>query len=189
MKKYLMAALAVSLASPAFAHLGHGTNGLDAGLAHPLMGGDHLSAMLAVGIWSGIAMPRHLWSGAIAFLSAMTAGAGLAWAGIGLPMVETGILLSVLAFGALVLMARADQTAIMKGGSLAVIAGFAALHGHAHASEATGAALAYLGGFLVSTTFLHLAGIMIARMVAGQPLAQKLLGGTVIASGFALMFG
>ena len=36
----------------AFAHPGHGTSGLLAGLSHPLGGLDHLLAMLAVGLWA-----------------------------------------------------------------------------------------------------------------------------------------
>ena len=36
----------------AFAHPGHGTSGLLAGLGHPLGGLDHLLAMLAVGLWA-----------------------------------------------------------------------------------------------------------------------------------------
>ena len=36
----------------AFAHPGHGDNGLLAGISHPLSGLDHLLAMLAVGLWA-----------------------------------------------------------------------------------------------------------------------------------------
>ncbi|MFN6977257.1 MAG: HupE/UreJ family protein, partial [Gemmobacter sp.] len=51
---------ALLLSTPALAHTGHGgTSGLLAGLLHPVLGLDHLLAMVAVGIWSGLALPRH----------------------------------------------------------------------------------------------------------------------------------
>lgn len=49
----LFAAAALLLAPAlAFAHPGHGDNGLMAGISHPLGGLDHLLAMLAVGLWA-----------------------------------------------------------------------------------------------------------------------------------------
>ncbi|MER8480442.1 MULTISPECIES: HupE/UreJ family protein [unclassified Mesorhizobium] len=54
------ASLAV-LASPALAHVGAGhADGFAAGIAHPLMGLDHLLAMAAVGVWSAVAMPSRV---------------------------------------------------------------------------------------------------------------------------------
>ena len=49
----LLAAAALLLTPAlAFAHPGHGDNGLVAGISHPLGGIDHLLAMLAVGLWA-----------------------------------------------------------------------------------------------------------------------------------------
>ena len=47
-----LSAAATLLLAPAlaFAHPGHGDNGLVAGISHPLGGLDHLLAMLAVGL-------------------------------------------------------------------------------------------------------------------------------------------
>ena len=188
MKKLSFTALFLMVAAPAMAHPGHDLPlGLMAGLAHPLTGADHLAAMLAVGIWSGIAMPRRPWAGAAAFLAAMLAGAALGLAGAALPLVEAGIVLSVVVFGLMVLMARAGQGG--AAAALALIAGFALLHGHAHASAAGGAAPAHLAGFLGMTAALHLVGIAIARATAGHPLTQKLIGGAIIASGLMMAAG
>jgi urease accessory protein len=190
MKKLTLAAVLAALAAPALAHTGHGaTDGFLHGLAHPVLGPDHLLAMLAVGLWSGFVLPRHFWAGAAAFLSAMAAGAGLSWAGIGYAFVETVILASVVAFGLLTLVSRRGQAGPITGASLAAIALFASAHGHAHATEATGNALAYLAGFLIATTALHLSGIGIARAVATQPLAQRALGAGITLSGLWLMAG
>ena len=47
------------LPGAAFAHPGHGENGLIAGLLHPFGGADHLLAMLAIGVWAAL-QPRPL---------------------------------------------------------------------------------------------------------------------------------
>ncbi|MCE6950208.1 HupE/UreJ family protein [Cereibacter sphaeroides] len=186
MKKLALATALTALAAPAMAHTGHGdASGLAHGFLHPMLGADHLLAMLGVGLWSGFALPRKVWAGAASFLAAMTAGAGLAWAGVALPAVETWIAASVLLVGLLVALSQ-------KGGRVALplagIAVFAAAHGHAHAAEATGAAGAYLAGFLASTALLHLLGIAVARG-AGAGLPQKLMGGAIAGAGLLMLAG
>ncbi|MBW6494883.1 MAG: HupE/UreJ family protein [Burkholderiaceae bacterium] len=187
MRKLALTLAALLAASPAFAHTGgFHTSGLIVGMAHPVVGADHVLAMLAVGLWSGYALPRHFWLGAAAFMAAMAAGAGLGFAGVGLPFVEAGITTSVVLFGILALVARPGQGAGITAASLAAIAVFASFHGLAHANEATGAALPYLAGFLAVTGALHLAGIALARGVARYGLAQRAMGGAIIASGVLL---
>jgi urease accessory protein len=70
------------------------------------MGADHLPAMAAVGLWSGFVLPARLWAGAAAFLSAMTLGAGLAWAGVATAGVEGAIQLSLGVFGLMLLLSQ-----------------------------------------------------------------------------------
>lgn len=190
MKKLILSAAFAAFAAPAMAHTGHDHGfGFLNGLAHPLLGADHLLAMLAVGLWSGFVLPTRFWAGAAAFMGAMVLGAGLSWAGIGFAMVETVIVVSVVAFGLLTLVSHRGQAAALTGTSLAAIAIFASAHGHAHATEAAGNALAYLAGFLISTAALHLAGIGIARAVATRPLVQQALGAGIAASGLLMMAG
>lgn len=190
MKKLALAAGLALLAGPALAHTGHGdANGFLHGLEHPVFGTDHLLAMLAVGLWSGFVLPSRFWAGAVAFMGAMTVGAGLSWAGIGFPMVETVIVASVVVFGLLTLVSRRGQAGWITGASLAAIAVFASAHGHAHATEAAGNAFAYLAGFLIATAALHLAGIGIARAVAARPLVQRAMGAGIALSGLWLMAG
>jgi len=194
MKKLVALTAAVALtAGPALAHPGHGlASGFGAGVIHPLTGGDHLLAMLAVGLWSGFALPRYFWVGAATFLAAMAAGAGLSWAGVAIPMVETWITLSVVVFGLLTLAARDGQGRGLTVASLLAIAGFATCHGYAHASEATGAALGYLAGFLAATAALHFVGIALARTVAtgrAARLVQAILGAAIAVGGLAMIGG
>lgn len=190
MKTLALSGALAFLAVPALAHTGHGdANGFLHGLEHPVFGTDHLLAMLAVGLWSGFVLPQRFWAGAAAFMSAMVAGAALSWSGVGYPAVEAVIVASVLAFGLLTLGARRGQPGWITGLSLGAIAVFASAHGHAHATEAVGHALAYLAGFLVSTAALHLAGIGLARVVAERPLAQRAIGAGIAVSGLWLMAG
>lgn len=193
MKKIALSTALTLVAAPALAHTGHGaTSGLVAGLTHPILGADHLMAMVAVGLWSGFALPNRAWSGATAFLGAMTVGAALSWGGVHLPMVEGFITLSVLAFGLLTVFARPGQSRLASGLTLAAIAGFGAFHGHAHATEAAGNAAAYLGGFLAATAALHLVGVALARSVATGRFARLIQGGmgaAVSLGGLALLAG
>ena len=51
--KRILGAMALLLTPAiAFAHPGHGDNGLIAGISHPIGGLDHLLAMVAVGLWA-----------------------------------------------------------------------------------------------------------------------------------------
>ena len=193
MKKLTLTLALFGSAAPALAHTGHGgTTGLVAGLLHPVLGGDHLLAMAAVGLWSGFVLPARLWAGAAAFLSAMALGAGLAWAGVAMAGVEGAILLSVVVFGLMVLLSQREQATAITTVSLVAIAAFGAAHGHAHAAEATGAALPYLAGVLTGTAVLHLAGLALARLVRAGPSAlmlQRLLGSAVAAGGAMMAAG
>ncbi|WP_371225638.1 HupE/UreJ family protein [Roseovarius sp. 2305UL8-3] len=189
MKRFVPTFALIALAGPALAHTGHGTtSGFLHGLEHPVFGLDHLLAMLAVGLWSGFVLQSRVWRGAVTFLSMMGLGAALSWAGIGFPMVEGVITLSILAFGVLTVFSRRGQPAWLTSVSLAVIGFFAMAHGHAHATEAVSDAAGYLAGFLLSTAALHMIGIAIAQVLA-KPVLQKALGTGLVLSGGALLAG
>lgn len=107
-------------------------------------------------------------------------------------MVETWILTSVVLAGILVVSARSARPRWQTGVSLAAIATFAACHGHAHATEASGAIVPYLAGFLISTALLHLAGIGVALGTSRSRAArviQTLLGSALAGAGLLLMAG
>ncbi|MGO4392852.1 HupE/UreJ family protein [Variovorax sp. M-6] len=180
--KALAAAVALAAASAAQAHPGHGTEGFAAGLAHPLGGYDHLLAMVAVGMWSAVALPKA-WraAGPAVFLTTLLLGAVLAIRGIGLPGVEAGIALSVVALAALMLGAR--RIAPMAG--LALVAFVGLLHGHAHGGELTGghSFMAYAAGFMLASTLLHAVGLGAGAALQRLPAwawrtATALIGGS-----------
>jgi len=184
------AAALTLLATPAFAHTGVGaTSGFAAGVAHPLFGLDHLLAMVAVGAWAALLGGRALWLVPAAFVAAMLVGGGVALAGVDLPMVETGIALSVVVLGALV----AVNARVVVGAGMAVVAVFALFHGHAHGSELPAglSAAGYALGFALSTAALHGAGIVAATLLVklASTRAVRLAGAATAAVGVAIVAG
>lgn len=139
------------------------TGGLVSGLLHPVLGFDHLVAMVAVGLWGAQLRQPAIWVLPVAFPVAMAFGALLGLAGVPVPAVEYGIAASALALGLAVAFAVRPPLAV----ALAVVAVFAIFHGHAHGTEVPDAAnpLAYGVGFVISTGLLHLTGIVIGLLL------------------------
>jgi urease accessory protein len=175
MRALPLALMILLLPAVALAHTGHGeASGFAAGLAHPVLGPDHLLAMVAVGLWAALTGGRALWAWPAAFVGAMLVG-GLAGAGAGaLPVVEPLILASVIIIGA----AAALALRVSPWAALPALALFGAAHGHAHGVEGPGGA-DYALGFVIATLALHGAGIALARL--GQTGARVLGGGVALA--------
>ena len=182
----LLALIGLSLfAGSASAHTGvHGTlTGFAGGLAHPLLGLDHLFAMIAIGLWAGQQAGRARWAIPAAFVGATIAGGALAWSGVALPQVEGAIALSVLVLGLMVATRR--RWAVTAG--MALAAAFALFHGYAHGLEMPLAAspAAYGTGFVLATACLH--GVGIALSLIGRR-AVQVAGAGIAATGLALLF-
>ncbi|MCJ2108461.1 HupE/UreJ family protein [Methylobacterium sp. E-041] len=186
----------VLLPQAALAHPGHGeAAGLVHGFLHPVSGADHVLAMVAVGLLAALRGGRALWALPAAFLALMAAGAGLGMAGVevsglGLPVAETGIALSVVAFG----LAAAFGLRLPVAALGALVGGFAAFHGYAHGAEMpeTASGLVYSLGFLAGTALLHAAGLGLGLAIAAgtrRTVMAPMLGGAVVASGVVLLAG
>jgi len=162
LRSLILAALLVGVAAGhAGAHTGAGAaDGIAHGFAHPLLGLDHLLAMLAVGLWAGGMGGRAVWLVPAAFVGTMALGGVLGMAGLPLPLVELGIAGSVLVLGFLVALAPA----VPVWASCLLVGIFALFHGHAHGTEmpADTGALGYAAGFLVATAILHALGVAFA---------------------------
>jgi len=163
--------------------------GFAAGVAHPLLGLDHLSALLGAGLWAGWLGGRARYLLPAGFLAGMLGGALLAWGGVGLPWVEPMIALSVLLFG--LLAASAARPSAVVGS--AVLFAFALFHGHAHGAELPQAAhpALYALGFLSASALVQLAA---ARFVTGLrdgrcATAARIAGGAVAALGGGWLIG
>jgi urease accessory protein len=165
MKKMLsIVTLLMLAAGPALAHPGHGsTASFAAGIAHPFGGLDHIAVMAAVGLWAALKGGRALWLWPAAFVGVMLVGAALGMAHVAVPMVEPGILASVVTLGLLV--ALAVDLPVWTGA--ATVAVFALLHGHAHGTEVaeTVSGAEYVAGFALATVTLHGVGIGFAQLM------------------------
>jgi urease accessory protein len=167
------------------------TSDFIAGFAHPLIGADHVLAMVAIGLWGVVAGGRALWVWPVAFVAMILVGFATGALGLQVPFVEPAIGSSIVVLGLLV--AFSVRVPVWWG---AVIAGlFAFFHGHAHGTEAVSGAvdlIAYAGGFSLATAALHVvglgAGLLLARSSSGESLLRA-TGELVAVSGLALIAG
>ena len=150
----LILPLALLLATPALAHHPMGgetpqslAQGLLSGLAHPVIGIDHLAFVVLVGLAAGAA--GRVVAGPLAFVLATGAGTLVQLGGIGLPLAELVIAGSVVLLGAPLFLGR-------QVSGVPALAGFAfagLFHGWAYGETVleaeTGAIAAYLIGFAV----------------------------------------
>lgn len=175
----------LALAHPGFDH----AHGAAAGFVHPLGGLDHLLAMLGVGLWASQLGGRAIWALPLGFMAALALGGALGMAGAPLPLVEPGVLGSLVVVGLAVALAWRVGAAV----GFALVAAFAVFHGHAHGAEmpAGASAFGYAAGFLVATGLLHAAGIGLgsAAVRLGHPALTRGAGAAIAASGVVLMLG
>lgn len=184
MKRLTHCAVAVSLtmfAGLASAHEGAGiSGGFASGFLHPILGWDHVIAMVAVGLWGAFLGKPAIWILPVVFPLVMAFGGALGVMGVPIPAVETGIAVSAIVLGTMVAAAARPNIWVA-----AVMVGvFAIFHGHAHGTELPNAAnpLAYSLGFVIATGLLHLSGIAfgsLAQWPAGKIVVQA--SGAVIA--------
>lgn len=175
----------------AWAHVGVGaTHGLANGFVHPIMGWDHLLAMVAVGLWAAQRGGRAVWLLPAAFVGTMAFGGVLGAIGLAFPGVEAGILASVLVLGVLV----AAAARFPLGIAVAVVALSALFHGHAHGAEMPQAVsgLSYGLGFCAATALLHATGVMIPvslRRLIGERQVPwvRFAGAGICAAGLVLL--
>jgi urease accessory protein len=185
-RKIVLAALAITAATPVLAHTGVGaTHGFEYGFMHPIGGMDHVLAMVAVGLFAALLSGRALWAVPAAFVGMMLVGFGLGVAGIEVPAVEFGIAGSVVAIGAAVAFGAQWPVAA----AMAFVGAFAVFHGYAHGLEmpldATGAE--YAAGFAIATALLHAAGLGVGLATRARPIALRAGGAAVAALGLAIM--
>ncbi len=181
--------MAPALASALAAHpaaaveVGAG-GGLLAGAMHPVMGFDHMLAMVAVGLLSVQLGGRAVWTAPAAFVVFLVIGGALGLAGIPLVQVEGAIALSVLALG-LAIAARARLPMLV---AMAMVGFFAIFHGHAHGAEIPRLAepAAYVAGFALASAALHLTGVAIG-LLGRRTQLRALLGAGVAGVGLHMV--
>jgi urease accessory protein len=183
-------ALIATLVSPALAHTDVGSAAsFAAGVAHPFSGTDHITVMLAVGLWAALKSDRALWVWPTTFLGVMLVGATLGMGHIAVPFVEPGVLASVVVLGLMVALAVDLPVAV----GAAIIGAFALLHGHAHGTEMVESLQGheYMAGFAVATATLHALGIGFALTLQRAALSSviRLAGVTCVIGGLGWFNG
>lgn len=163
--------------------------GFSSGFMHPLSGLDHVVAMIAVGLWGVFLGRPAIWVLPVVFPLVMTIGGVLGIMGIPVPQVETGIALSGLVLGLMVMLAARPPLWI----AATLVGGFAIFHGHAHGMELPRAAspLIYSAGFVIATGLLHLFGISFGEL-SRWPSGDKIVragGGVIALVGVGFLFG
>ena len=181
----LAAALLVMLPAAALAHrTGDVGGGLVSGFLHPILGPDHLIAMVAVGLWGAQLGRPLLIVLPLTFPLVMAFGGLLGVLKFPLPGVELGISVSALVLGLVVACAFRAPAWL----AVTLIGVFAIFHGYAHGAELPRAdsAIAYGIGFVVSTGLLHLTGIAIGQLNEWKqtgPLIVRACGVLIAAGG------
>jgi urease accessory protein len=183
--------LVLSLISslPAFAHTGEGLiGGFYSGFLHPVLGWDHVAAMVAVGLWGAFLRAPAIYILPIVFPVIMALGGAAGVVGAPLPYVEAGIALSSILLGLLIAFAVRSPLWLA-----AIIVGiFAVFHGHAHGTELPQAAnaMSFSVGFVFATGLLHLIGIGFGWFVIRPKgkIGVQALGGLIALAGFGFLF-
>src|SRR5688500_14205341 len=166
-----LALAGIAAATPALAHHPMGgmipatfTQGLLSGLGHPVIGLDHLAALVGVGLVAsrfarGLTLP-------VFWIVAMAAGVGVHLASANLPYAEALVALSVVAIG----IAATMRTTLPYALVAALFAAGGALHGYALGEAIIGAEAtplaAYLIGLVAVQTALTTGIALAARSLA-----------------------
>lgn len=151
---------------PAIAHHPFGGNtpanfleGFLSGLAHPVIGLDHLAFVIAVGLLAA-GLSRGAWIPAAFLLTAM-AGTGIHVLGINLPAVEIAIATSAITLGAILVLENFLSFTVIA--TLSAVAGL--FHGYAYGEAIIGADMNSLVAYLTGFTLVQYAIAMLALRV------------------------
>lgn len=173
----LAVAVVTAAATPALAHENEVIRfgSFLGGLTHPVLGLDHLLAMLAVGIVSAQIGGRAIWTVPSTFVGVMAVGGitGLATGIVPMTLVEGAIGGSVLLLGIVIALARA----LPVRAAMAAVAFFAFFHGYAHGVETPSIAgpVRYALGFLTGTALIHLVGVLIGDVARRYRIGASVL--------------
>ncbi len=165
-----------------------GGSGFLAGLSHPVLGVDHLLAMVCVGILSAQMGGKATWTVPLTFIGIMLIGGILGISGVPFFSVELGIGLSVVALG---IALAADKTLPIFS-AMSFVGFFAIFHGHAHGTEMPTLMqpVYYALGFICGTAAIHLCGVAVglfAKQFVRGALLLRFCGAGIALTGFFLL--
>ena len=187
-KGALLLFLGLLLPTVVWAHESVPVGGFISGLSHPVLGFDHLLAMVSVGILSAQIGGRAIWTIPATFVGVMLLGGVLGMKGVPWFSVEVGIAFSVFALG----VALAADKKVPFLFTMIFVGVFAIFHGHAHGTEMPDLAkpMLYAFGFVIGTTGIHIAGVLIgvlSKKIEHGPQLLRYLGAGIAGIGFHLL--
>ena len=158
------------------------------GFKHPILGLDHLLAMLCVGMISSRIGKKAIWQVPSCFVIVMAVGCVIGYINHSIPLFEFIIALSVIVFGLLFLFPRFLSLRF----TLLVVAIFAVVHGMAHGREMPAAIspIIYTLGFLTSTTIIHVVGVLLGEISLRIPrsvLVVRMTGLVLVFAGLSIL--
>ena len=160
---------------PVLAHNITGKLGFYDGLSHPVLGLDHLLAMICVGILSAQIGGKAIWTVPTTFVTIMTIGGLLGFLLIidEFYFVEVGIVFSVILLGFGISIDRKIPVKLI----MIFVGIFGLFHGIAHGLEVPAAAnpVLFVLGFIFGTTTLHLLGVAIGYFSIKKTISLILL--------------
>ncbi len=167
----------------AMAHPVHAGAGFGSGLLHPLIGIDHLLAMITAGLLLGRHLRRPV-SGVLIFVAAFGSGLILASPGRVLPGVEYALIVTVLLAGLILWRVRTLSVRGLLGG-LTLAAG---LHGLAHGFEAPAMqASDWRSGTLLTALIVTTLAAGIGHALRDRPIWLQRTGLGVFGAGMLLL--
>ena len=191
-RSVILTMLLSMIPSVVYAHDGSNVpfGGFLSGLVHPVLGYDHLLAMLSVGILSAQIGGRAIWTVPATFVSVMALGGALGLIDIGLTSTELGIAASLVLLGLIIAAERRLPILLAMAG----VGFFAVFHGYAHGTEmpTTAEPALYAAGFLTGTALIHIAGLVIgdiAKHYEQGKVALRVGGGLIAMVGVLFIVG
>jgi urease accessory protein len=137
------------------------------GFLHPITGVDHLIAMVAVGLLSGVLGGRAVVTVPALFVTFLLVGGMFGFYAFELLGVELWILGSLLLLGVVLAGTEKPSRQLM----FVAIALFGFAHGNAHGLELplASSALGYAAGFAIASSLCHASGILVALGASRTP--------------------
>lgn len=184
-RKLTTAATTLLMLAPAaaFAHPGHDSGNLMAGVLHPLTGLDHVLMILAVSAWAAMLPVKG--RVIVAACLALFVGVGALLPVSGGMALEAAIALTVVGAGTLLAFGRSWP--LWATSSLA--ASFALIHGFAHGAEGPGRSALYIAGLVLATGALALAVSMLCARLAQRRMWLRIAGAVSAAVGAVALAG
>jgi len=190
-------------AAPAFAHHFMGgrapqtlTDGLLSGLAHPIIGVDHLLFLVAIALLSLLLRTPARYAVPALFVLGTLAGTAMDLGGGAepavLPFVEPLVALSVVVGGALLLFRPGVGVTVLA----ALFSAAGLVHGVAYAQSIVGAEASALGAYLIGFTLIQYL-VIVAGTIAAERLGlaarasrtRRGVGGALALAGTFILFG